>query len=39
MHENKSFNFNEQCEVLLTKVNHKVGILKRFCHFVTCKNS
>ena len=35
---NKSFNFNEQCEILLTKANQKFGILKRTCHFVTCKN-
>ena len=35
---NKSFNFNEQCEILLTKANQKFGILKRACHFVTCKN-
>ena len=34
---NKSFNFNEQCEILLTKANQKCGILKRTCHFVTCK--
>ena len=38
MHINKSFNFNEQCEILLTKANQKFGILKRTCHFVTCKN-
>ena len=35
---NKSFNFNEQCEILLTKANQKFGILKRTCHFFTCKN-
>ena len=35
---NKSFNFNEQCEILLTKANQTFGILKRTCHFVTCKN-
>ena len=29
---------NEQCEILLTKANQKFGILKRTCHFVTCKN-
>ena len=34
---NKSFNFNEQCEILLTKANQKFAILKRTCHFVTCK--
>ena len=38
MHANKSFTFNEQCEILLTKTNQKFGILKRTCHFVTCKN-
>ena len=38
MHVNKSFNFNEQCEILLTNANQKFGILKRTCHFVTCKN-
>ena len=25
-------------EILLTKANQKFGILKRTCHFVTCKN-
>ena len=35
---NKSFYFNEQCKILLTKANQKFGILKRTCHFVTCKN-
>ena len=35
---NKSFTFNEQCEILLTQANQKFGILKRTCHFVTCKN-
>ena len=35
---NKSFNFNEQCEILLINANQKFGILKRTCHFVTCKN-
>ena len=39
VHINKSFNFNEQCEILLTEANQKFGILKRTCHFVTCKNS
>ena len=29
VHLNKSFNFNEQCEILLTKANQKFGILKR----------
>ena len=38
MHINKSFTFNEQCEIILTKANQKFGILKRTCHFVTCKN-
>ena len=35
LHVNKSFDFNEQCEILLTKANQKFGILKRTCHFVT----
>ena len=35
---NKSFNFNEQCEILLTEANQKFSNLKRSCHFVTCKN-
>ena len=35
---NKSFNFNEHCEKLLTKANQQLGILKRNCHFVTNKN-
>ena len=26
VHINKSFNFNEQCEILLTKANQKLGI-------------
>ena len=26
MHVNKSFNFNEQCEILLTKANQKKNI-------------
>ena len=38
MHANTKFDFNEQCEILLTKANHKFGIFKRTCHFVTCKN-
>ena len=38
VHINKGFNSNEQCEILLTKANQKFGILKRTCHFVTCKN-
>ena len=38
MHVNTKFDFNEQCEILLTKANHKFGIFKRTCHFVTCKN-
>ena len=38
VHVNKSFNFNEQCEILLTKVNQNFGILKRTCHFVKYKN-
>ena len=38
MHVNKCFNFNEQCEILLTEANQKFGILKRTCHFLTCKN-
>ena len=35
---NRSFNFNEQVEILLTKANQKNCILKRTCHFFTCKN-
>ena len=38
VHVNKSFNFNEQCEILLTKENQKFDILKRTCNFVTCRN-
>ena len=38
VHVNKNFNFNEQCEIILTKANQKFGILKRTCHFVTCIN-
>ena len=35
---NNSFNFNEHCEILLTKASQKFGNLKRTCHSVTCKN-
>ena len=38
VHVNKNFNFNEQCEIILTKANQKFGILKRTSHFVTCRN-
>ena len=38
VHIHKSFTFNEQCEILLIKANQKFSILKRTCHFVTCKN-
>ena len=38
VHINKSFNFNEYCEKILTKANQQLGILKRTCHFVTNKN-
>ena len=31
---NKSFNFNEHCNIILTKANQKYGLLKRTCHFV-----
>ena len=31
---NSSFNFNEQCERLLSQANQKYGLLKRTCHFV-----
>ena len=31
---NKSFYFNEKCEILLTKTNQKFGILKRTCLLV-----
>ena len=34
---NKSFNCNEQCEILLTKSNQKFGILKRTCHLSRVK--
>ena len=37
VHVNKSFNFNEHCEKLLTKANQQLGILKRNCHFVINK--
>ena len=39
VHINKSFTFNEKFEILLTKTNQKFSILKRTCHFVTCKNT
>ena len=35
VHLNKSFNFNEHCEKLLTIAYQQSGILKRTCHFVT----
>ena len=35
VHVNKSFNFNEHCENILTKANQKFGVLKHICHFVT----
>ena len=38
MHVNKSFNFNEHCENILTKANQKFGVLKRTSHFVTHSN-
>ena len=38
MHVNKSFNFNEHRENMLTKANQKFGVLKRTCHFVTHSN-
>ena len=38
VHVNKSFNFNEHWEKLLTKANQQLCILKRTCHFVTNKN-
>ena len=38
VHVNKSFNFNEHCENILTKANQKFGVLKRSCHFVTHSN-
>ena len=34
MHVNKSFNFNEHCENILTKANKKFGLLEHTCHFV-----
>ena len=39
VHVNISFNFSEQCEILLTKANQKFDILKRTSNFFTCKNS
>ena len=39
VHVNKSFNFNEHRENMLTKANQKFGVLKRTCHFVTHSNS
>ena len=38
VHVNKSFNFIDNCDKLLTKANQQLGILKRTCHFVTNKN-
>ena len=38
VHVNKSLNFNEHCENILTKANQKFGVLKRTCHFVTHSN-
>ena len=38
VHVNKSFNFNDHYEKLLTKANQQLGILKRTCHFVTNNN-
>ena len=38
IHVNKSFNFNEHCEKLLTEANQQLGILKHACHFITNKN-
>ena len=35
VHINKSFTFNEQCEILLTKANQKIWYFKAylsFCH-------
>ena len=37
MYINKSFTFNELCEILLTKANQKFGISKRTCHFSSVK--
>ena len=37
VHVNKSFNFNEHCEKLLTKANQQLGILKHTCYFVINK--
>ena len=38
LYVNKSFNFNEHCENILTKANQKFGVLKRTCHFVNNSN-
>ena len=38
VHVNKSFNFNEHRENMLTKANQKFGVLKRTCNFVTHSN-
>ena len=35
---NTNFNFNEQCEKLLTRASQQFGILKRTCFFVTDTN-
>ena len=31
---NPSFNFNDHCEMLISKANQQFGILKRTCHFI-----
>ena len=32
---NDNYNFNEHCDIILTKANQKYGLLKRTCHFVS----
>ena len=34
MHVNKSFGFNEHCEIIITKANQQFDVLKRTCHFL-----
>ena len=33
-----NFNFNEQCEHVISKANQKYGLLRRTCHFVDEKD-
>lgn len=34
VHINQKLNFDENCNILLTKANQKFGLMKRTCHFV-----